>query len=71
MPNGTYARTTFDAWSQIGWDPNDTNGEAGNAWTAARSASVGRARAKPVALVGRRGREYSGSCFAASKPADG
>jgi hypothetical protein len=30
------SRTEFDAWSQTAWDPNDTSGEAGNAWTAAR-----------------------------------
>jgi len=36
LPNGSYARSEFDAWTQMAWDPNDTSGEAGNAWTAAR-----------------------------------
>jgi len=36
LPNGTYSRTEFDAWSQTAWDPNDTTAEAGNVWTLAR-----------------------------------
>jgi len=36
LPDGSYTRSTFDAWTQMAWDPNDTSGEAGNLWTAAR-----------------------------------
>ena len=36
LPNGSYSRVEFDAWSQTLWDPNDTIGEPGNAWFVAR-----------------------------------
>jgi len=36
LPNGSYSRVEFDAWSQSASDPNDTTAESGNAWTEAR-----------------------------------